>query len=202
MKLYYSRGACSLGPHIALHEIGAQFDLEAVDLKAKKTASGANFLEINPKGYVPALLLDSGDLLTEAAIVLQYLADRKPEAQLLGAYGSIERYHTLEWAHFVSTEIHKNFSPLFAADTPAEYKEIVKHKLTQRLGYVDSALGRGEYLMGARYTIADIYLFTTSNWMRATGLDLATFPHLAEFKKRVAARPAVQAAMKAEGLLK
>lgn len=202
MKLYYSRGACSLAPHILLHEIGAQFEAEAVDLRAKKTASGADYLEINPKGYVPALVLDSGDMLTEAAIVLQYLADRKPEAKLLGAQGSMERYHALEWTHFVSTEIHKNFSPLFQPDTPAEYKEIVKNKVTQRLNYVDGVLARGDYLMGAQYTIADVYLFTTSNWIRATGMDPAAFPHLAKFKERVSARPAVQAAMKAEGLLK
>lgn len=202
MKLYYARGACSLAPHILLHEIGARFEIEAVDLRTKKTASGSNFLEINPRGYVPALVLDNGEVLTEAAVVLQYVADRKPEVKLLGAPGSMERYRTLEWTHFVSTEIHKNYSPLFAPDTPAEYKEIAKNKLTQRLTYVDGVLARGEYLTGSHYTIADVYLFTTSNWMGATGLDPAAFPHLAAFKQRVGARPAVQAALKAEGLLK
>lgn len=202
MKLYYARGACSLGPHILLHEIGAKFETEAVDLKTKKTASGANYADINPRGYVPALKLDNGDVLTEAAIVLQYVADQKPEAKLLGAPGTLERYHALEWTHFVSTEIHKSFSPLLAADTPAEYKEIVKNKLTQRLKYVDGVLGKGEHLMGAQYTIADVYLFVTSNWLRATGLDIASFPNLAKFQQRIAARPAVQAAMKTEGLLK
>ncbi|MET0987902.1 MAG: glutathione transferase GstA [Steroidobacteraceae bacterium] len=202
MKLYYSRGACSLGPHILLHEIGAKFESEAVDLKTKKTASGANFLEINPKGYVPALVLDNGELLTEAAIVLQYIADRKPEAKLLGAPGTLERYRALEWTHFVSTEIHKSYGPLFASDTPAEYKEIVKKKLIQRLTYVDGVLSKGNYLTGAQYTIADAYLFVTSNWMGFVGLDAASFPNLAKFKERMAARPAVQAAMKAEGLLK
>lgn len=202
MKLYYARGACSLGPHILLHEIGAKFESEAVDLRAKQTASGANFLEINPKGYVPALVLDNGELLTEAAIVLQYIADRKPETRLLGAPGTMERYHTLEWTHFVSTEIHKSYSPLFAPDTPAEYKEIVKKKLVQRLTHVDGVLSKGNYLMGAQCTIADVYLFVTTNWMGAVALDAASFPNLAKFKERMAARPAVQAAMKAEGLLK
>lgn len=202
MKLYYARGACSLGPHILLHEIGAKFESEAVDLRAKQTASGANFLEINPKGYVPALVLDNGELLTEAAIVLQYIADRKPEAKLLGAPGTMERYHALEWTHFVSTEIHKSYSLLFAPDTPAEYKEIVKKKLVQRLTHVDGVLSKGNYLMGAQCTIADVYLFVTTNWMGAVALDAAPFPNLAKFKERMAARPAVQAAMKAEGLLK
>ncbi|MET0659975.1 MAG: glutathione transferase GstA [Steroidobacteraceae bacterium] len=202
MKLYYARGACSLGPHILLHEIGAKFEAEAVDLKTKKTASGANFLDINPKGYVPALVLNNGELLTEAAIVLQYIADQKPDAKLLGAPGTLERYRALEWTHFVSTEIHKSYSPLFAADTPAEYKDIIKKKLIQRLTQVDGVLSKGDYLMGAQYTIADAYLFVTSNWMKAVGLDAASFPNLAKFKERVAARPAVQAAMKAEGLLK
>jgi glutathione S-transferase len=202
MKLYYARGACSLGPHIVLHEIGAKFEAEAVDLRTKKTASGTDFAAINPRGYVPALKLDNGDLLTEAAIVLQYLADQKPEAKLLAAPGMLERYHTLAWTHFISTEIHKSFSPLFAPDTPAEYKEIVKNKLLQRLKYVDEALGKSDYLMGAQYTIPDIYLFVTTNWAGMTGVDITPFSNLLKFRERVAGRPAVQAAMKAEGLLK
>lgn len=202
MKLYYSRGACSLAPHIVLHELGAPFDIEAVDNKAKKTASGADFLQINPKGYVPALQLDDREILTEAAVMLQYLADRKPETNLLAAHGTMQRYRTLEWTHFVSTELHKNYSPFFAADTPEDYKPIVRAKLNQRLAFIDKALGQREYLMGSHWTIPDVYLFVTTNWLRATGLDLAAFPNLAMFKQRVAEKSAVQAAMKAEGLLK
>jgi glutathione S-transferase len=202
MKLYYSRGACSLAAHIMLHEIDAQFTVEAIDNQTKKTASGGDYLQINPKGYVPALQLDDGQILTEAAVVLQYLADQKPEAKLLPAYGTMERYRVLEWTHFVSTEVHKGFSPLFAPDTPQTYKDIAKAKLNQRLLYVDQRLAGKEFLTGAQFTIADAYLFVTSNWIRAVGLDPTPYPNLAQFKKRVGARPAVQAAMKAEGLLK
>lgn len=202
MKLYYSRGACSLAPHIVLHEIGVAFDIEAVDSKTKKTASGADFLQINPKGYVPALVLDDGEILTEAAVMLQYLADQKPAANLLAPHGTMTRYRTLEWTHYISTEVHKAISPLFSPDTPEESKAGLRNKSQQRLVYVDRRLAATEYLMGSQWTIADIYLFVTTNWLRATGIDLASLPHIAQFKQRMSARPAVQAAMKAEGLLK
>jgi glutathione S-transferase len=201
MKLYYSRGTCALGPHIVLHEIGVPFTVEAVDNKTKKTASGADYLQINPKGYVPALELDDGAVLTEAAIILQYLADLKPAAGLLAPSG-MTRYRTLEWVHFVSTEVHKTISPFFAADTPEEYKTILRGKLQQRLSFIEQTLSRSEYLMGAHWTIPDVYFFVTTNWFRVTGIDLATFPGISEFKQRVSARPAVQAAMRTEGLLK
>jgi len=202
MKLYYSPGACSLSPHIVLREAGLNFDLEKVDLTTKKTASGGDYTEKNPKGYVPALLLDDGQLLTEGPAIVQYLADRVPEKQLAPAAGSMERYRLMEWLNYISTELHKGFSPLFHPKAPEEWKLIAVETLGRRIALVAQQLGSSSYLMGEKFTVADAYLFTVLGWARYVKLDLSPWPVLADYLKRIAARPAVKAAMLAEGLLK
>ena len=199
MKLFYSPGACSLAPHIALREAGLKFEIEKVDLAAKKTERGADYWSINPKGYVPALQLDSGDVLTEVSAVLQYIADQK--TTLLPAFGNAERYRALEWIGFISTEIHKGFSPLWKPNTPDAYKAIALENLAKRLQYVESQLG-SQYLTGADFTVADAYLFVVVSWAKYLKVDLAPYAKLRALLGRVAARPAVQAAMVAEGLIK
>lgn len=201
MKLYYARGTCSLAPHIVLHELGMPFDTEAVNHREKKTASGGDYLAINPKGYVPTLQLDNGEYMSEAAVVLQYLADRRPELALIPAHGSMERYRLLEWLHFISTEVHKSFSPLFNPSVPEEYKSLARQKIVERLQFIDPVLASNEYLTGSRFTIADAYLFVVVRWAPAVGMDLGSVPHVAAFQQRTLQRPAVQAAMKSEGLL-
>lgn len=202
MKLYYAPAACSLAPHIALLEIGATFTTEKVDTKSKTTASGADFLAINPKGYVPALQLDDGDVLTEGVVMQQYIADLKPEAKLAPARGTKERRKLEELLVFLSTEVHKNFSPLFAPGTPDAYKETAKGNISRRLDYLEKQLSDGrKFLTGDQFTIADAYLFTLSNWTKFVGIDLARWPNISAFAGRVAQRPTVQAAMKAEGLM-
>jgi glutathione S-transferase len=201
MKLYYAPGACSLAPHIALREIGADFTLEKVDLRAKKTETGADFSAINPKGYVPALALADGEVLTEGVVLQQYIADSKPEAKLAPARGTRERRQLEELLVFLSTEVHKNFSPLFGPTTPDEYKTIAKDKIAQRFDFLDKQLSDGrKFLTGDSFTIADGYFFTLTNWTRPTGMDLSRWPNIAAFAGRVAQRPTVQAALKAEGL--
>ena len=202
MKLYYAPGACSLAAHIAAREAGLPIDIEKVDLGAKKTASGDDYMRINPKGYVPAVRLDDGSILTEAAAVLQYIGDRNPDAGLIPAAGSNERYRLIEWLTFISSEVHKGFGPLWYPKTPEETKRQVKEKLAQRLGFVESRLGSSGFLTGERFTVADAYLFTVVNWAGMLAVDLSAFPKLQEYQKRVAARPKVQEAMKAEGLAK
>jgi len=202
MKLFYSRGACSLAPHIALHEAGLQAQLQKFDTKTRALEGGGDFTQVNPNGYVPVLQLDDGQYLTEASVILQYLADLKPQSGLAPAQGSFERYRLMEWLGFISTELHKGYSPLFAATTPEEYKTTVRQKLAHRLGYVEQKLAGKQYLMGETFTIADAYLFVIVNWSRGTQVDLTAFPNLQAFQQRVAHRPAVQAAMKAEGLVK
>jgi glutathione S-transferase len=199
MKLFYSPGACSLAPHIALREAGLKFETEKVDLAAKKTERGADYWSINPKGYVPALQLDSGEVLTEVSAVLQYIADQKPN--LLPAFGSAERYRALEWIGFISTEIHKGFSPLWKPNTPDAYKAIALENLAKRLQYVESQLG-SQYLTGANFTVADAYLFVVVSWANYLKVDLTPYAKLRALLDRIAARPAVQAAMVAEGLIK
>lgn len=202
MKLYYSPGACSLAPHIALREAGADFTLEKVDIRAKKTETGANFSEINPKGYVPVLELDDGYRLSEGVVIQQYIADQKPASKLAAARGGTERLKLEELLVFLSTEVHKNFSPLFSPTTPDEYKKISVEKIGGRFDLLDKQLSDGRaYLTGEAFTIADAYLFTLSNWTKPTGIDLARWPNIAAFAQRVAQRPAVQAALKAEGLI-
>ena len=200
MKLYYAPGACSLSPHIVLREAGLTFDLEQVDLKAKKTKSGTDFAEVNPKGYVPALRLDDGQVLTEGPAIVQYLADQRPESGLAPAAGTLERYRLQEWLNFISTEMHKTFSALFKPDTPAESKKIAKENLSNRFGYFDRQLAGRQYLTGDRFTVADAYAFVVMRWAKPMQIDLAQWPALTAYMERVAARPKVQEALKAEGL--
>jgi glutathione S-transferase len=202
MKLYYSPGACSLAPHIAAREAGLPIELDKVDLRSKKTAAGEDFSALNPKGYVPALRLDDGSLLTEVAAVLQYVGDRAPASGLLPAVGSGERYRVIEWLTFISSEIHKAYGPLWDPKSTEEAKQAARVRLALRLGFVEKALEKGDHLMGARFSVADAYLFTVVNWSGMTGVDLAPFPKLQAFQKRVAARPKVLEALKAEGLSK
>lgn len=202
MKLYYSPGACSLAPHIVLREAGAEFTLEKVDTRAHKLASGEDFYAINPKGYVPVLDIDDGDRLTEGVVIQLYLADKAPGAKLAPAHGTKERRKLEEWLVYLSTEVHKTFSPLFGPTTPDETKAAAKEKIGQRFDYIEKALGDGrQYLTGADFTVADAYLFTLSNWTNYVGIDLGKWPKLKALAGRVGARPAVQAALKAEGLL-
>lgn len=202
MKLYYSRGACSLAVHIALYEIAASFETEKVDSKTKLMASGGDFRTINPNGYVPVLALDNGELLTEAATVLQYVADQKPGSGLAPPAGTMPRYRLMEWLTFISSELHKGYSPLFSPNTPEEYKTTARDRLAQRLGYVDGKLAGRQYLLGDQFTIADAYLFVVVNWSRAVSVNLTAFQNLQQFQERVAKRPATQSAMRAEGLVK
>jgi glutathione S-transferase len=203
MKLFYSPGACSLAVHIALREIERPFDMERVDLRSQRTASGADYIQINPKGYVPALRLDgSGSpVLTEAAAILQYVADLAPEFQLAPANGTFARYHLQEWLSFIGTEIHKQFSPLFHPDTPAPTAERARATIGRRFTYVGGTLVRRGYLMGERFTVADAYLFAMLRWCERFELDLHMWPNLEDYFHRISSRPAVQAALHAEGLL-
>jgi glutathione S-transferase len=203
MKLYYSPAACSLAPHIILRETGAEFTLEKTDTKTKTTARGANFLEVNPKGYVPVLELDDGYRLTEGVVIQQYLADRAPESNLAPARGTRERLQLEELLGFMTTEIHKYFSPLFAPTTPEDYKPLARDQIGRRFDLIEQRLSDGrDYLMGDGFTIADAYFFTLSNWAQYVGVDLARWPNIAAHSARVAARPAVRDALAAEGLLK
>jgi glutathione S-transferase len=202
MKLYYSPGACSLSPHIVAREAGLDLQLEKVDTKTKKTASGGDFLAVNPKGYVPALEVAPGEVLTEGPAIVQYLADQVPGSGLAPASGTMARYRLQETLGFINSEIHKTYSPLFDPATPDEMKAALKEKLKKRYALMDERLATSPYLFGDTFTVADAYLFTVTNWAGYVKLDLSAFGHLAAFQKRVAARPAVQAAMKAEGLLK
>jgi glutathione S-transferase len=202
MKLYYAPGACSLAPHIVAREAGLRLDLEKVDLRSGKTESGAAFAEINPKGYVSALALDGGEVLTEVSALVQYLADQAPGAGLVPGAGASERYRLLEWLGFISTEIHKGFGPLWKPQTPEAAKDMAKENLAKRFAYLDRHLARGPYLLGERFTVADAYLFTVTNWTNFHGIDLKPYPNLQAFMERVGARPKVREALSAEGLLK
>lgn len=201
MKLYFSPGACSLSPHIALREAGLPVTLEKVDLRAKLTASGADYRAINPKGYVPALETEEGVLLTEGPAIVQYVADRAPDSKLAPAAGTIERYQLVEWLNFLGTELHKNFSPLFNPAATDDMRAAARANLENRYGYLDRALAGREYLMGAQFSVADIYLFVLSNWTGMLKFDLTPYPNVLALKQRVGARPAVQEALRAEGLL-
>ena len=201
MKLYYMPAACSLAPHIALREAGLPFEIELVD-RSKKTASGEDYLSINSKGSVPALRLDDGKVLTEAAVIQQYIADKAPAQKLVPAAGTPERYRQQEWLNYIASEVHKGIGQLFNPAMPDDYKEAVKKALASRqFPFLDKALTGRDYLMD-EFTIADGYLVTVLNWTNFHKLDLSAFPAMTAFMKRVAARPAVQEAMKAEGLLK
>ena len=202
MKLYYSPGACSLSPHIALHEAGLAYTPVLASTKSHKLQDGTDYYTINPLGYVPLLELDSGERLREGPAIVQYIADQVPDKQLAPANGTLARYRLQEWLTFIGTELHKGFSPLFNPATPEEYKPMVRERLLQRLQWVDSQLAGKQYLMGDQFTVADGYLFTVTNWTQPTKLDISGLANLAAYRERVGARPAVQAAMKAEGLLK
>jgi glutathione S-transferase len=201
MKLYFTPGACSLSPHIALREAGYKFDAEQVDLGTKKTKDGTDYLKINPKGYVPALQLDNGELLTEGVAIVNYLADQKPDSKLLPKNGDMERYRAQEWLTFISSEIHKTFSPLFNPKTPDGFKTIAIEKLGQRFDFLNKHLEGKQYLMGSQFNAADGYLFTILGWAPHVKIDLSKWPNVRAYVDRVAGRPAVQAALKAEGLL-
>ena len=200
MKLYYSPGACSLSPHIVARELGITLELEKVDLATKKTASGTDFLKVNPKGYVPALQLDDGSVLTEGPAIVQYLADKEPGKMLAPANGTIDRYQLQALLGYINSELHKSYSPLFDPGTSAQARQEREQYLHKRYAYIEKELQGKTYLTGATFTIADAYLFTVTNWARTLKLDLSAFPNLLAFQKRVAARPTVAAAMAAEGL--
>jgi glutathione S-transferase len=202
MKLYYAPGACSMAVNITLHETGQKFDLVKVNLGQHKTESGEDYYAINPKGYVPALRLDNGEVLTEDAVLLQYVADQKPEAGLAPKAGTMERYRLLEWLNFISSEIHKTLGALFNPGITPEWKEDRITLFGRRCDYLVKALGNKPYLMGDKFTIADAYLFTILGWANYFKLDMGQWPALKEYADRIAARPAVKEAMKAEGLTK
>ena len=197
MKLYYSPGACSLASHIALRELGRPFQLVAVSLSRKTTADGRDFLAVNPKGYVPVLELDGGEILTEGPAILQYLADLEPGRGLAPPNGTLARYHLQEWLAFINSELHKSFGPLFDATAPDVLKDRARATLERRLGYVATAL-RGPYLTGDAFTVADAYLYTVLTWTAHVGPDLVAWPVLAEYLARLAARPAIRDAQAAE----
>lgn len=202
MQLYFAPGACSLASHIALREAGLPFDLKRADLRSKKVDDGSDYLAVNSKGSVPALRLDNGQVLTEGPAILQYLADQKPESGLAPKAGSLERYRVQEWLNFITSELHKSFSPLFNPGADAKVKEFAQANLQSKLGWVASQLSNRKYLTGDTFTIADAYLFVVLNWSFMVGVDLSKWPALTEFHARVAARPKVQEAMAAEGLNK
>lgn len=200
MKLFYKPGACSLASHITLRESGKDFTLIGVDLMHKRMENGDDFLQVNPKGQVPALLLDDNTLLTEGVAIMQYIADSVADRQLLAPVGTINRYKTLEWLNFIATELHKGFTPLFRPDTPEEYKPTVRALLDKKLAYIDDSLVGAQWISGSRFTIADAYLFTVLRWAFAVKLDMAGYKNIADYMARVAARPAIAAAVAAEGL--
>ena len=199
MKLFYAPGACSLSPHIVACEAGIDLELCKVDLKTKETETGADYSEVNPKGYVPALQLEGGELLTEGPAIVQFLAEQKPEQKLAPEYGSLDHYRVLEWLNYISTEVHKSFLPLFW-DGSDDEKAAAKEKLADRFQYVEDHMG-GDYLMGDDFCIADAYLFTVYNWCSKVGVDTGSWPRLKDFAERMAQRDGVKKAMKAEGLI-
>jgi len=200
MKLYYSPGACSLSPHITLHESGLKFEHVAAPTKTHQLPDGSDYYRINPLGYVPLLELDDGTRLTEGPAIVQYIADQVPEKNLAPANGTVARAQLQSWLNFIGTELHKGFSPLFSPATPAEYKATVIDKLLSRLKWVDEQLAGKPYLMGEQFSVADPYLFTVTNWAPKVGVDISGLANLAAFRERVAARPSVQTAMREEGL--
>ena len=202
MKLYYSPAACSLSPHIVSREAGIPLQLQKVDTKTKAMEGGGDYWKVNGKGYVPALELDDGTVLTEGPAIVQYLADRKPESGLAPKAGSIERYRVQEWLNFITSEIHKSFSPLFRPTTPDEYKKISKENLANRFKWLDQQLAGKDYLLGKQFTVADAYLFTVLRWTVPMQIDLAQWPNLKAYFQRVESRPKVREALKAEGLIK
>ncbi len=202
MKLYYSPGACSLSPHIVLHEAGLPCELVLASTKTHKLPDGTDYYTINPKGSVPLLELDSGERLTEGPAIVQYLADQVPDRKLAPAFGTMARYRLMEWLNFITSELHKSFGAFFTPGMPDDAKALYRNRLRQRLQYVDEQLAGKSYLMGDDFTVADAYLFTVSNWTVPTQVDIAGLANLQAFRERMLARPSVQAAMKHEGLIK
>lgn len=202
MKLFYATGACSLSPHIVAEEAGIELRLQKVDVKTKTISTAGDFFAVNPKGYVPALQLDDGEVLTEGPTIVQYLADLKPEKGLAPPAGTLARYRLQEWLGYINSELHKSYSPLFRPDLPPETRAERLAYLNKRYALVEKHLADHSYLLGDHFTVADAYLFTVTNWAAVVKLDLAPFPNVRAFQERVAARPAVKTAMKAEGLIK
>jgi glutathione S-transferase len=200
MKLYYSPGACSLSPHIVLNEGGFEYDLEKVNLGKHQTADGGDFYQVNPKGYVPTLKLDNGEVLTEGPAIVQYLADQRPELKLAPKAGTMDRYRLIEWLNFISTELHKGFGPFFHGASE-EVKEKQRAQLGKRFTYIDAQLKGKQYLLGDTFTVADVYLFVMLTWLPKTGIDLGQWPALNDYFARVGARPRVKATMQKEGLI-
>lgn len=201
MKLYYSPGACSLSPHIVLREAGAVFEIERVDLGAGKTAGGADFKQLNPKGYVPVLQLDNGEVLTEGAAIVQYIADQNPNANLAPKPATLERARLQEHLNYIAAEVHKGFSPLFSPDLDDKAREAAKKKLAQRLDYIEQLFGDDrQFLLGNSFSVADAYLFVVLGWSKPTGIALEKWPRLSAFHARIAAREKVKEALQAEGL--
>jgi len=202
MKLYYSPGACSLSPHIALLEAGLPYDLVKVDLKAKKLENGDDYLKVNPKGQVPALALDSGEVVTEGPVIVQMIADKAAGTNLAPARDSAERYKLLEWLNFITSELHKNFGPMFSPVLSDDAKAFFKDRVMGKFKYLDGALAGHDYLMGKQFTVADGYLFTILTWADRMKFDLSAMPNLVAYRDRVAARPKVKEALTKEGLMK
>lgn len=200
MKLYYAKGACSLTPHIVLEALGLPYEAEAVDLKTKTTASGADYTAINGKGYVPALQLDSGEVLTEVQAIVQYLADLKPELKLAPANGSIERYRLQSWLSYISGELHKNVGPLFNPTATADAKDAALANIRRRLDYIEAQLGDAPWLLGSDFSVADVYLFNVMLWTCFVRIDIKPWPKVTDLFRRAGALPAVMSALKAEGL--
>lgn len=201
MKLYYAPGVCSLSPHIILEESGLSYDTVKTDIRAKTTESGGDYKATNPLGYVPALELDDGSVLTEGPAIVQYIADQVPEKKLAPANGTIERYKMQSWLNFVSSEIHKGFSPLFNPGMPEEGRAIARERLAARFAHLDKHLGANAFLMGAAFSLPDAYLFTCLRWTVPAKVDLKPYPNLVAYMQRIAERPAVKSAMRAEGLI-
>ena len=200
MKLYYSPGACSQSPHIVLREAGLDFELEKVDLKTKVTEHGEDYTQVNPKGYVPALEIEPGQVLTEGPAIVQFIADKVSASKLAPPPGTMERYQLQSWLNFITSEIHKSFSPLFNGAFPAEAKKLYREQLAKRFDFIEKNLARHPYLMPSGFSVADAYLFVTSGWAPHVGIDLKKWPHLTAYRERIAMRPAVKAALAAEGL--
>ena len=202
MQLYFAPGACSLASHIVLRESGLPFDLKKTDTKSKKLEDGSDYFAVNSKGAVPALRLDDGQVLTEGPVILQYIADQKPESRLAPKAGTLERYRLLEWLNYITSEVHKTFSPLFNPAANDAVKAYTTQMLEKKFDWINQQLAGKQYLTGDQFTIADAYLFVVANWSNFVGVDLGRWPALKAFQDRVAARPKVQEALAAEGLLK
>lgn len=200
MKLYYAPGACSVSPHIVLQESGLKYDVEKVNLGEGKTESGADFKAINPKSQVPTLQTDDGSILTEGAVIVQYIADHAPNADLIAKPGTMDRYRTQEWLNFTASELHKNIGPLFRPTTPEAYKTVAMQTMDRKLGDLERHLKGKQYLMGDKFTVADAYCYTILRWSPRANIDLAKYPNVKAYHDRVAARPKVQEVLKSEGL--